>query len=198
MNSDQRRAVFLDKDGTLVHNLPYNVDATRLRFEAGALEGVRALQQLGYLVVIVTNQSGVALGYFSEDDLRTLREALEGRLREAGIRLDGFYYCPHHPQGRVDRYTGYCNCRKPRSGLLLRAAHALDIDLSRSWMIGDILHDVEAGHGAGCRALLVDNGHETAWNLRGARQPDFVVGDLREAAALIALEEKENECSRKT
>jgi D-glycero-D-manno-heptose 1,7-bisphosphate phosphatase len=181
------RAVFLDKDGTLVENLPYNVNPKRIHLALKAGKALHMLHQAGYQLVIVTNQSGVARGYFKEEAL----EAVEGRLRdllrnEGGAPLAGFYYCPHLTEGTVPEYAIDCGCRKPEPGMLLKAANELDIDLARSWMVGDILNDVEAGNRAGCRTILIDNGNETEWKLSSYnRQPDFIVTDLLEAALAI-------------
>lgn len=181
-------AVFLDKDGTLVEDVPYNVDPAQIRLTVGAVEGLRALDQARYRLIVVSNQSGVARGYFAE----TALQAVEARLREllgaVGVPLAGFYYCPHHPEGPVSAYAVACGCRKPAPGLLLRAARDHGIDLTRSWFVGDILNDVEAGHRAGCRTVLLDVGGETEWAWSPWRVPDRVTGDLAEAARLITDE----------
>jgi D-glycero-D-manno-heptose 1,7-bisphosphate phosphatase len=169
-------AVFVDKDGTLVDDVPYNVDPQRIRLAAGAEEALAAFAERGLPVIVVSNQPGVALGKFSETDLSRVGEKLQNLLP-----IDAFYYCPHHPQAG-------CTCRKPSPGLLLQAAREQGVDLSRSWMIGDILDDMEAGRRAGCRTCLVDNGNETEWDLNEARRPDLIAADLGEAAALILAE----------
>ncbi len=181
------RAVFFDKDGTLVQNLPYNVNPDRIRLAPKAAKALRLLHQSGYRLVVASNQSGVARGYFKEDALKAVEERLRALLKEeAGAPLEGFYYCPHHPEGLVPEYTIACHCRKPEPGMLLKAAYELDIDLTQSWMVGDILNDVEAGNRAGCRTILIDNGNETEWALSSYdRQPDFIVTDLLEAARAI-------------
>ena len=178
-------AVFLDKDGTLVENIPYNVDPDLIRLVPGAVGGLRALGNAGYRLVVVSNQSGVARGLFSIDALEHLQHRLRELLGDAGITLDGLYFCPHHPDGSVAEYAFECSCRKPAGGLLLRAARDHGIDLMRSWMIGDILDDVEAGRRAGCRTVLIDSGNETEWVLSRDRMPDHVVRDVGEAAAVI-------------
>jgi histidinol-phosphate phosphatase family protein len=167
-------AVFVDKDGTLVRNVPYNVDPERIALEDGAAEGVEALAGGGFRVIVVSNQPGVALGLFAESALHEV----ERKLRDLVGQIEGFYYCPHAPDGG-------CECRKPSPGLLLRAAREHGVELDRSWMVGDILDDVEAGRRAGCRTILVDNGNETEWRLSDARRPDRIVTDLSQAAALI-------------
>jgi len=180
-----RAAVFLDKDGTLVENVPYNVDPDRITLLPGALEGLRLLHGAGLPLIVISNQSGVARDYFPEQALEAVRARLNELLGAAGIELAGFYYCPHLPEAAVSRYAVECDCRKPQPGLFLRAARELDLDCTRSWAIGDILHDVEAGHRAGCRTILLDNGHETEWELSPLRTPDLVCADLTQAAGLI-------------
>ncbi len=179
------RAVFLDKDGTLVEDIPYNVNPSLLRLADGAVAGLRMLQEAGYELIVVTNQSGVARGFFSEQDLLPLNERLRDLLLAAGVVLTGFYYCPHHPQGKVRNYAIDCSCRKPQPGMLMRAANEHNLDLAASWMVGDILNDVEAGNRAGCRTILLNNGHETEWDLSSPRRPDYMVKDLAEAARAI-------------
>ncbi len=185
MSHGETRAVFLDKDGTLIEDVPYNVDPARIRLMPGAAPGLRQLHAAGYLLIVVSNQSGVARGYFPEEALAGVRQRLTELLAEVGVPLAGFYYCPHHPAGQVSRYAWPCDCRKPLPGLLLRAASDFRIDLGRSWLIGDILDDVEAGRRAGCRTILLDNGHETEWVFSSKRTPDQVAADLAEAADLI-------------
>src|SRR3954462_3616676 len=132
----RRPVVFIDKDGTLIEDLPYNVDPARVRFAPGAREAVPLFHAAGYRIVVITNQSGVARGYFTEGDLVAVRSRLQEMLGDLGVPLAGFYACPHHPLG-VNEYAVVCECRKPAPGLILRAAADLDIDLERSWFIGD-------------------------------------------------------------
>lgn len=177
-----RGAVFLDKDGTLIDDVPYNVDPELMCLSKGAREGVRLLREAGYALVVVTNQSGVARGLFKEETLPAVRAKLEDLL---GLTLDGFYSCPHHPEGTVPKYSVECDCRKPLPGLFQQAARDLDLDLSRSWMVGDILNDVEAGSRAGCRTILVLSGGETEWVKGPHRAPTFEADDMLGAARLI-------------
>jgi len=178
-------AIFLDKDGTLIADVPYNVDPAQIRLLPGALDGTRALHAAGYRLVVVTNQSGVARGYFPESALIAVEATLRNLLGAADVPLAGFYSCPHHPDGSVPAYARECDCRKPAPGMLLRAAREGDLDLAHSWMIGDILNDVEAGHRARCRAVLVNNGGETEWLPGPGRTPDLTAPDLLTAARLI-------------
>jgi histidinol-phosphate phosphatase family protein len=159
--SEGQAAVFLDKDGTLIPNLPFNVDPSRMVLAPGSAEGLRLLSKAGYALVVVSNQSGVARGFFREEDLKGIEKRLKDLCREAGAGLDGFYYCPHHPEGCVTPYAVACTCRKPEPGLLLRAASERGLACRRSWLIGDILNDIEAGRRAGCRTILLNNGNET-------------------------------------
>lgn len=179
-------AVFLDKDGTLLQDVPYNVDPAAMRFAPGARRALRAFGTLAVPLIVVSNQPGVALGRFAADDLRAVRVRLAHMFRSCGARLEAFYYCPHHPDGKDARYRRTCACRKPAPGLLRRAGARHRLDLRRCWMIGDILDDVEAGRRAGCRTILIDNGNETAWRRGAARIPHHAVTDL-EAAARIVL-----------
>jgi D-glycero-D-manno-heptose 1,7-bisphosphate phosphatase len=178
-------AVFLDKDGTLIDDVPYNIDPGRIDLAPGAGHGTAMLSEAGYALVVVSNQSGVARGLFLEDALLAVERRIRELLAEFYVPLAGFYYCPHHPQGSVPRYTTPCTCRKPEPGMILRAADELGLDLARSWLIGDILDDVEAGHRAGCRSVLIDNGHETQWQWNPLRRPDIVAADLAQAARSI-------------
>jgi D-glycero-D-manno-heptose 1,7-bisphosphate phosphatase len=180
----RRRAVFLDKDGTLVENVPYNVDPARIRLAPGA-SGLRRLHDAGYRLVVVSNQSGVARGAFAEAALAGVERRLRELLAGFGVVLAGFHYCPHHPEAEILAYRRECSCRKPAPGLLVGAAAAHGLDLARSWMVGDILDDVEAGRRAGCRAVLLDNGGEDQWQAGEHRIPDLVARDLGEAAELI-------------
>lgn len=180
------RAIFLDKDGTLVENVPNNVNPALIQLSWQAGHGLSLLKQLGFALIVVTNQPGVAKGLFTEAALRPVEHRLAERFAQYGAMLDGFYYCPHSPDGTIGRYAVSCHCRKPMPGMLLRAAQEHDIDLSQSWMIGDILNDIEAGRRAGCRTILIDNGNETEWALSALRTPHFTAPDLYAAATVVA------------
>jgi len=182
-----RRAVFLDKDGTLIKDVPYNVDPAKICLEPFAIEALQLLQKSLYDLFIVSNQSGIALGYFSEADLLPVKNKIDQLLQAGCVHLKAFYYCPHHTNGVVEAYTRACDCHKPEPGMLLRAAREHNINLARSWMIGDILNDVEAGKRAGCKTILLNNGNETEWLLYEERKPNYIVNNLKEAAELILL-----------
>jgi D-glycero-D-manno-heptose 1,7-bisphosphate phosphatase len=184
------KAIFLDKDGTLIDNLPYNTDPLRIHLCSGAGAALRLLARLDYRFFVISNQDGIARGRFTEQALDGVRSRLADLLFREQLVLDGFYYCPHHPDGSVPEFALACTCRKPMPGLLLQAAQEHEIDLHASWMIGDILHDVEAGNRAGCRTLLLDNGNETEWRLGPRRIPTRIAPDLYAAAVLIVAEER--------
>ncbi|MDB5581218.1 MAG: Hydrolase, HAD-superfamily, subfamily [Bradyrhizobium sp.] len=184
-----KAAVFLDKDGTLLEDVPYNADPARMKFMPRAADGLRMLARLGRPLIVISNQAGIAMGKFAPDALQAVEQGLRQMFAEAGASLAGFYWCPHHPEGTVARYTTSCMCRKPMPGLLRQAAREHEIDLVRSWFIGDILDDIEAGRRANCRTILLDNGHETMWSSTPAtvvlRAPHYRCGDLAAAARII-------------
>ena len=165
-----REAVFLDRDGTLIEEVHYLSAPEQVRLIPGAADAVRRLNEAGVLVVVVTNQAGVARGYFPESRIADVHAHLSALLAEHGAHIDAYYYCSHHPTEGTGAYRVTCECRKPKPGLLLTAAREWDIDLARSWMIGDKLCDAEAGAAAGCHTMLVRTGHGT--NLPGAA-PDL-------------------------
>jgi D-glycero-D-manno-heptose 1,7-bisphosphate phosphatase len=179
-----RASVFLDKDGTLIEDLPYNVDPLRIRLAPGARAGVRMLGRAGLPIVIVTNQSGVARGYFTEADLHRLADHLRSEVSSLGATLDGFYFCPHLPDG-INEFAIECECRKPLPGLIARAARDLGLEPRASWFVGDTWMDVAAGRAAGCRTIMVGPEHRTADELPFDRRPDHAVPDLLAAARII-------------
>ena len=183
-----RRAVFLDKDGTLIPDIPYNVNPDLITLENETIEGLRILKNEGFMLVVVSNQSGVAKGYFEEEALNGVWNKISALLQQHHLTIDAFYYCPHYPQGEKKEYATECDCRKPLPGLILQAAKELKIDLAQSWMIGDILNDVEAGNKAGCSTVLIDNGNETEWLVNPERTPVFTAKNILEAAAFIKLQ----------
>ncbi|CAH2788602.1 MAG: D-glycero-beta-D-manno-heptose-1,7-bisphosphate 7-phosphatase (EC [uncultured Paraburkholderia sp.] len=178
-------AVFLDKDGTLLDDVPYNIDPTLMRLAPGAREALTLLASQPFALFVISNQSGVALGKFQRAVLKDVEVELARMFAECGATLAGAYWCPHHPEGSVAPYATACDCRKPAPGLLLRAAREHRLDLARSWFIGDILDDVEAGNRAGCRTILLDNSHETEWIEGPQRVPAARAADLHEAAQIV-------------
>jgi D-glycero-D-manno-heptose 1,7-bisphosphate phosphatase len=181
----RRAAVFMDRDGCLTEEVGYVNHPTRIRLLPRTAEAVRRLNQAGVPAVMVTNQTGIARGYFSEEVLHAANARMEGELRAAGARLDGVYVCVHHPSEGEPPYRADCDCRKPRPGLLLRAAAELDLDLLGSVMIGDKLSDVTAGRAVGAAGVLVLTGYGRGeWEYRrdGCNaKPDHVAEDLLDA-----------------
>jgi len=183
------RAVFLDRDGTVTEEVGYLTSLDMLRLIRGAGAAIKRLNEAGYKVVLVTNQSGVARGYFPESLVDDAHELLRRMLMKDGALLDGIYYCPHHPTAGKAQYTIVCDCRKPETGLLDRAARDLAIDLTQSFMVGDKWSDVELGHRAGMRSILVRTGFspDDPGNKRPAHvgDPDLTAHDLAEAVQWI-------------
>jgi D-glycero-D-manno-heptose 1,7-bisphosphate phosphatase len=180
-----RPAVFLDKDGTLLADVPYNVEPSLMQLAHGACEALQIFSRRDVPLYVISNQSGVAMGKFPVEALDAVGTRLHELVLECGARLSGIYWCAHHPDGTVAPYNRSCNCRKPAPGMLLRAAKDHDIRLESSWFIGDILDDVEAGNRAGCRTILIDNGNETVWRDGPHREPSAKVTDLHQAALVI-------------
>jgi D,D-heptose 1,7-bisphosphate phosphatase len=180
------KAIFIDKDGTLVDDLPYNVEPRRITLCSGAGAALRLLARLDYRLFVLDRQGGIAFGDIDETAMDGIGRRLRDLLARERLALDGFYYCPHHPHGSVAPHAIDCHCRRPLPGLLLQAAHDHGIDLRASWMVGAVLHDVEAGNRAGCRTILLDNGRESEWRLGPRRVPTRMAPDLYAAAVLIA------------
>lgn len=185
----KRRALFLDRDGTLVQPRHYPTRPEDLCIYAGVGAELRRFQEAGFRLVVITNQSGLARDLFTSADLQRMHEHLIAELARSSVRLDGIYHCPHHPDGVIPDLSVRCGCRKPEPGMLFRAAADLGLDLQRSWVVGDILDDVEAGNRAGCRSILVDLGTEPPPD-RPARRPDLVARDTRHALRMIRAVER--------
>ncbi len=179
-------ALFLDRDGTLVYPGHYPSRPEDLHLYEGIGPKLRALQDAGYLLVVITNQAGIARGYFSEADLQHMHTHLASELAARGVWLAGIYHCPHHPEGVLPELAIRCSCRKPQPGLLLQAAADLAIDLQRSWFVGDILDDVEAGNRARCNTILVDLGTEGP-PASPLHCPTFVARDTLHALNIIEV-----------
>jgi len=187
--SGGRRAVFIDRDGTISEEVGYVNHVSRYRVFPFAAAAVRALNEAGWLAVLVTNQAGVARGYFEERLIGQVHGVLAAELERGGARLDAVYYCPHHPSVGEPPYRFDCDCRKPKPGLILRAAEELGLDLAQCWMVGDRYSDTELARNAGVRAAFVLTGYgrgefehqSRAWKHR----PDLVAENLLEAVRKI-------------
>jgi D-glycero-D-manno-heptose 1,7-bisphosphate phosphatase len=152
-----RSAVFLDRDGVIVEDVHYLKSPAQLRILPGVAQALHTLQERFYIIV-VTNQSGVARGLLTEDDLMAIHLALVQHLAVEGVVLDALYYCPHLPEATIEAYQAECSCRKPKPGMLLRAKHDWDIDMAHSFMVGNVPQDIEAGCAAGAKCILLSDG----------------------------------------
>lgn len=185
--SQKQRAVFLDRDGVITKEPPhYAHRLDQLALIPKSAHAIRMLNDHGFLTVVVSNQAGVARGFFEESDTKIFNRGLEYLLKEGGAYLDGVYYCPHHPEATRAEYRKICDCRKPNSGMLTRAASELSIDLERSFMIGDKWTDIEAANKAGCTSIMVRTGQgEEEWAKRNGATVDYRAADIYEAAEWI-------------
>ena len=184
-------AVFLDRDGVVIEDSHYLGDPSRVKLLPGAAETIAALNRAGWRVVVVTNQSGVARGLFSFNSVGAVHDHIATLLLQFRAKIDAFYFCPHHPEADVLEFRAECECRKPKPGLLRRAAEELGLDLAGSWMIGDRLSDLEAGSAAGCRTALVRTGCGNEVKLvgldRAALRLELVADDLADAVAKLGF-----------
>jgi D-glycero-D-manno-heptose 1,7-bisphosphate phosphatase len=189
-------AIFLDRDGVLIEDAGGLMDSDGIRILPGVPQALTMLKRAGYCLIVISNQAVVARGLLSEAQVIALHQEVEDRLhREGAPNLDGFYFCPHHPNATLPAYRQECECRKPRPGLILQAAQAHQIDLNGSFMIGDRPSDLLAGNRAGCGVIWVQSGQHTAAPIQtGEAMPaqisvHFTCSSLIEAARWI-LEEK--------
>ncbi|HOX29274.1 MAG TPA: HAD family hydrolase [bacterium] len=184
-----KRAVFMDRDGTISDEVGYINHVSRFRLLPRTAEAIVRLNSAGVAAVVITNQAGVARGYFPEERIIEVHERMKVLLDEAGARLDGVYYCPHHPRSGEPPYRADCDCRKPKTGLIDRAAAELDIDPGGSYVVGDKFSDVELAHRAGCKGVLVKTGYgrgEWEYNREKTKTvPDHVCEDLLDAVEWI-------------
>lgn len=184
------KAVFLDKDGTLVQNVEYNVKTEKVVLMPGVASSLKELKEEGYLLIIITNQSGIARGLFDEQAIRNVGIYLKKLLSLWRVELDGFYFCPHHIDGKVKEFAVDCDCRKPKPGMLYQAAFDHDIDLQNSWMIGDIIGDVQAGKQAGCRTILFSQGKEIEFIPDDDSLPDATASRWSQVSEIILRKEE--------
>jgi D-glycero-D-manno-heptose 1,7-bisphosphate phosphatase len=179
--------VFIDRDGTLIRELGYLASLQQIEVLARVPESIRLLRENGFKVIVITNQSAVARGLLQEKDLQRIHHELEERLARSGAFLDGIYYCPHHPTEGINAYRVWCDCRKPNVGMVTRAARELNLDLSRSYVVGDQSTDMELATRIGAKGVLIDDGERK--ETRGAtKRVDCAARDLWEAAQWIMLD----------
>ncbi len=178
-------AVFLDRDGTLIEEVGYLDRLERLQLFPWSIDAVRLLNRAGFKVVVVSNQAGVARGFFGEPFVREVQREIDGRLAAGGGRIDAWYYCPHHPDAPVAEYRRDCECRKPRPGMMRQAEREHDIDLARSYVIGDRWLDVDLARNVGARGILVRTGYGATEARQEARPGAAIAGNLIEAVVWV-------------
>jgi D-glycero-D-manno-heptose 1,7-bisphosphate phosphatase len=196
-----RKAVFLDRDGVInelvyhqeqgIIDSPFTVE--QLKLLPGIGEAIKNFREMGYKVILVSNQPGIAKNHLSQETFERIRQRMNEELAREEAFLDGEYYCFHHPEAKLEQYRANCNCRKPKPGLLLQAARDLDINLSESWMVGDGLIDIKAGKSAGCKTILLGNMKCELCRLMDEddARPEAIVPDLLKACHIIlSWEEK--------
>lgn len=159
MDDNKRPAVFFDRDGTLSEEVGYINHISRFMLSSYAHEAVKLINDSDYLAVVTTNQSGLARGYFPEDLLEKVHKKMEEQLNKGGAFLDGIYYCPHHEFGEIEKYRMICDCRKPKPGMLIQAVRDLNIDLTKSFVVGDKYTDVELAYNVGAKSIMVMTGY---------------------------------------
>jgi len=180
------KAIFLDRDGVINEEVSHLSNPDNFRFIEGSIEALKILKNLGYLLIVITNQAGIARGYFSEAKLEEIHNKMKRILNENYIKLDDIFYCPHHPD-----FTGPCDCRKPNPGMILKARDIYNIDLKESFMVGDTLKDIETGLAAKCQTVLVLTGYgEEEREKINEIIPDFVFDNLLEFAKNIKIDSK--------
>lgn len=188
-SSFENIGVFIDRDGTISEEVGYINHISRFEIYPWSAQAIRNLNQNGFKTIVVTNQAGVARGYFKEDMVIKVHEKLRAEMIQAGAHFDAIYYCPHHPSVGESPYRQDCNCRKPKPGMLLRAVEEFKVDLSQSFVIGDRYGDIELAHNAGAHSIFVLSGYglgeyeyqRQSWEL----QPTWVAKNLLEASEII-------------
>jgi D-glycero-D-manno-heptose 1,7-bisphosphate phosphatase len=188
------KAAFIDRDGNLIHEVGYINSLERIKFYSRSIKAVKFLKDNGYKIIVVTNQSGVARGYIKESFVKNAHKKINAMLGKYGLKIDGFYYCPHHPKKAViKKYLKDCSCRKPKTGMIERAVKKFNIDLKQSFTIGDKLTDVHLGKNAGTKTALVLTGYgkkekeliKTVYD-----RTDITAKDFYQAARMLVKKEK--------
>ena len=175
------RAVFLDRDGTIIEDVGYLNECSKIRFLPRVSEAIRLLNENGFKVIIATNQSGVARGFFTEETVREINRYIQESLAKQGALIDKTYYCPYHIEGTIKEYKKECHCRKPNPGMMEEAAGEFGIDLKNSFVIGDKISDIEAGHRAECKTILLANKMSPGREKEITSMPHHIATDLYKA-----------------
>lgn len=189
METDKKkRAVFLDRDGTINEEVGYLSRLEDLKIYANAAEAIRLMKEKDFLAIVITNQSGVARGFFSEEFILTVHNKINEYLKTHGTSLDALYYCPHHPRYGNEQYRKECSCRKPQPGLLLQAAEDFNIDMKSSYVIGDMPRDMDIARTVGAKGVMVKTGYGR--NVVATGKPDYIAEDLLDAAKWIIRDQE--------
>ena len=191
------KAVFLDRDGVIIKEPPYYAHKIdQLELIPKSAEAIRLLNESGFKVIVVSNQAGVARGYYQEKDIQIYNNEMKRQLEEKGARIVAIYYCPHHPEATIEKYKIDCECRKPKPGMLIQAEKDLDLNLKLSFLIGDKISDIEAGCRAGCKTILVLTGQGNNESKKISKmniKPNYISKDLHTAIQIINRNDKSKE-----
>ena len=181
------KAVFLDRDGNIIHDPGYLSDLKKFRFYKNSVKGLKLLQDSGFKLIVLTNQSGVARGFYGEDFVKATHKYMDKLLAAHNVKIDAYYYCPHHVDAQVKKYKMDCECRKPKTGMIDMAVKKFKIDLKQSWSIGDKLTDVKLGKNAGTKTVLVltGKGKKQVLKIESKTKPDIISANLYSAAKKI-------------
>ena len=179
------KTVFLDRDGTINKEVNYLNHPDQIELISGSAEGIKLLNENGFTVVVITNQSGVARGIIDEENLPLIKDRLCCLLEEKGAKIDGYYYCPHYPDGKIEKFAFKCDCRKPEPGMLRKAAEDLDIDLKRSYVVGDKACDIKLGKNIGAVSIMVKTGYGESEAENCELSPDYTADNLFDSAQWI-------------
>jgi len=189
MRVDKKPAIFLDRDGTINEEVGYLDSLNKLKIYPFSATAIKILKENGFFVIVITNQSGVARGFFDEELVIKVHSIIDDYLKRRGALIDAFYYCPHHPTEGREPYRRACSCRKPDIGMILQAAEDFPIDLARSYLVGDTLRDIETGKRAGLKTILLRTGFgkddEASLDNRSLLYPHFICDDLLAAVKII-------------
>ena len=186
------KAIFLNKDGTLIKDIPNNINLKYVSLNEGVIDALKLLQGKGFYLILITHQAGIAYGYFKEQAIISAIYRVEELLKFKGVYLDGYVLCPHHPEGKVRKYSIDCDCRTPKPGLLLNAAKKYNLDLTSSWILSNSFNDIEAGNIAGCHTIMIENELTATVNsiFDEAQKPNANFLDLKTAAEFILAQTK--------
>ncbi len=179
------RAVFLDRDGTIIEDVGYINGCDKVKFLSGVGEAIKLLNENGFRVIVISNQAGVARGYFTEETVKEINEHVQESLARQGAFIDMIYYCPHHAEGVIEEYRKECYCRKPNPGMIEQAVRDFGIDLKNSFVIGDKISDIEAGHRAGCKTILLAGEDHPDKYKEDTVISDYVASNLCEAVGWL-------------